>query len=166
VICVNTSFRYVPWADLLYACDKPWWKVYLSEVNSTFGAGERWSASVRASADYGLRHIPSRETHKRWGDGCISRGLNSGHQALSLAALFGAARVVLLGYDFQKTAGLKHCHPDHPQPLGNLGSIDKWVLQMGELAEDLAARGVQVVNATRQTALRCFPRVTLEEALA
>ena len=163
---MNTSFRRAPWADVLYACDKPWWKEYLPEVNRTFGSGERWSTSFRAAGDYGLHHVLSREANKRWGDGCISRGLNSGHQALSLSVVFGAARVVLLGYDFQRTNGQKHWHGDHPSPLGNLGTVDKWVAHMGELAEEIAVRGVRVVNATRETALRCFPRIPLEEALA
>lgn len=171
MIVVNTSFRRAPWADVLYACDKPWWKEYVAEVDATFGAGERWSTSVRASGDYRLHHVASKQEGKPWGDNSISRGLNSGHQALSLAVMFGARRVILLGYDFQRTGGQSHWHGDHPRgsdpvPLGNLGRVERWVDQMGYLAIDLRQKGVKVMNATRDTALRCFPRVDLEEALA
>lgn len=97
--------------------------------------------------------------------GAIRRGLNSGYQALGAAVLWGARRVVLLGYDFQRTGGRAHWHPDHPANMGNLGTLPDWIAEMGVLARDLDGQGVEVLNATRETALRCFPRIDLSEAL-
>lgn len=95
----------------------------------------------------------------------ISTGLNSGYQAICLAYYFGAERIVLLGYDMQHTGGRRHWHGNHPCGLGNASNTQSWVEQMGYLASDLRCEGVQVVNATTQTALKCFPRVALEDAL-
>lgn len=97
--------------------------------------------------------------------GSIAGGSNSGYQVINLAAQFGARRIILLGYDFKRTGGKSHWHGDHPRPLGNLGNLRMWCEHMGLLARDLAAAGIDVVNASRETALTCFRRMPLEDAL-
>lgn len=97
--------------------------------------------------------------------GAIRHGRNSGHQAVAMAHLFGARRIVLLGYDFQRTFGKAHWHGEHPARLSRLGNLERWARQMETLAADLASAGALVVNATRESALRCFPRMTLDEAM-
>jgi hypothetical protein len=161
VIVINTSFRLAPWADVLYACDAQWWKKYWEEMDATF-RGERCSVSVRAAKELKTVHIPNRETPKS--DKEIERGLNSGHQALELARLRGGQEMILLGYDFQRTGGKNHWHPDHPA-MNNLGRVHRWVEQMERLSERYCRMGLRVVNATRETALQCFPRASIEEAL-
>lgn len=94
--------------------------------------------------------------------------MNSGYQALGLAYWLGARFVTLLGYDFcVGKAGARHWHPDHPKGLaqGTPSRYPVWARLMGTLAADLKTEGVEVVNASRQTALRCFPRRELAEAL-
>lgn len=96
----------------------------------------------------------------------IHTGRNGGYQALHVAALFGAARVVLLGYDFQATNNKSHWHGDHPPGLSNSRRrYERWHEPMAMLARDLERRGVEVLNATRVTALRCFRRIELQEAI-
>lgn len=88
---------------------------------------------------------------------------NSGTGALMLAAHRRARRIIMLGYDCKKTNGKTHHHGDHPKGLGNAKSMGRWQELFKRAA--LRLRHVQVVNASRETALTCFPRVTLEEAL-
>lgn len=97
--------------------------------------------------------------------GVINSGLNSGFQAINLAWHFGARRIVLLGYDFQRTAGRSHWHGDHPAGFANGGNYREWAHHMAALAGDLKADGVDVINASRQTALECFQRRPLEAIL-
>nr|WP_288093342.1 hypothetical protein [Thauera sp.] len=91
---------------------------------------------------------------------------NSGAAAISLAAERGAQRILLLGYDCQRTNGQAHWHGDHPRGLGNAGSMDKWAGSFAELAENMRKRGVEVINCSRATALTVFPRSDLESELA
>lgn len=96
----------------------------------------------------------------------IHTGMNSGFQALHLAATFGASRITLLGYDFQRGKnGEIHHHGNHPKGLGNGGRYASWIESMGFLARDLNKYGFTVLNASRRTALDCFVRVALESAL-
>src|SRR5690242_9018703 len=102
-IVTNTSFRLCPWADVLYAFDFKWWRVYREEVELVF-RGRRFSQVTFPP--------PGVESVKGW-PGFRSFG-NSGATAVSFAILCGAREIVLLGYDCQLTGGRSHHHGDHP----------------------------------------------------
>jgi hypothetical protein len=148
---VNTTFRLAPWADAIFAMDRAWWDVYAREVKESF-AGERFTSSAECRK-HGLRKLPGFN---------VKGHSNSGACAIALAAKFGAARVILLGYDMQKTGGRTHWHGSHPKGLGDAGSMPKWAAQFAGLARMLR---IPVVNASRQTALTAFPRASLEDCL-
>lgn len=80
--------------------------------------------------------------------------------------MFGAARIVLLGYDFQRGPnGESHHHGDHEGNLPNLGTLPEWKRRIVELCSDLRAQGVEVINSTRRTAINCLVRMPIGEAL-
>lgn len=156
-IVTNTTFRMCPWADVLFAFDRKWWAHYLPEVKETFrGARIGWAPGLQT---YG---IPSLHDEKAW----FRHFHNSGASAVSLAMAAGATRVILLGYDCQKTGGRTHWHPDHPAPMGNARSIGNWPQQFKNLARHATAERVLIENASRATALTFWPRVDLADALA
>lgn len=81
--------------------------------------------------------------------------------------MWGAARIVLLGYDMQRgPRGESHHHGDHEGKLPNLGTLDAWRRHMVEIGIDLRERGIEVINATRRTAITCFEQMPIGEALA
>lgn len=129
--------------------DAAWWQTYSAEVNRSF-SGERWSVA----------HVPGvrRARFKR-------HCLNSGAGAIALAALFGVSRIFLLGYDAQHTAGRAHWHEDHPKKLANAGVVAEWPAQFAELRSWLDSR-VDVINLSRETALTCFRRGSVEAYLS
>jgi len=164
-IAVNATFARVPWADVLYAADLRFWRVYDEEIRATF-AGERWSSSESARAFFGAHFI-----EKLGGEGftrrpgAINGGGNSGYQALHLAATWGCTRVVLLGFDMQRTGGLAHWHGPHKGGLPNGQGFQHLIRRFGYLARDLRRLGVEVINCTRETALACFMRQPLEDVI-
>lgn len=127
--------------------DAAWWRTHLTEVRSAF------TGELVAPAAFGLG-VPRVK---------FRQNRNSGAGAVALAAHWGASKVILLGYDLQRTGGRAHWHGDHPRGLGNAGAIDKWPQHFEELAADLS--GVEVVNCSRESALEIFPRGRLEDHL-
>lgn len=144
----NTTYQLCPWADVLYAMDRAWWKRYIDDVRSTF----KGELACPLSRCFSVPKV------------AFAHGENSGVGAIALAHHWGAQRIILLGYDVMATGGKRHWHGDHPKGLGNAGSMSKWPAQFGRLAKRLVGK-VQVVNASRQTALKCWPRGTLEDLL-
>lgn len=70
-----------------------------------------------------------------------------------------------MAYDMQHTGGKSHHHGDHPAGLSNAVGIQKWIPRFGEMAEGLAAQGIEVINCSTETALGCFKRARLEDVL-
>ena len=165
VIVVNATFRRAPWADALYFGDLPFWNHYGAEVERTF-TGELWTCCrqidgahlVDAADESGLSTRPGR----------IHRGGNSGYQAVNLAFMLGPpALIVLLGYDMQLgPKGETHHHGRH-SGLSNptAETLREWARRFIQLGADLRAQGVEVVNATRRTAITCFECAALALAL-
>lgn len=152
VIVTNTTFRIAPWADVLYGFDIAWWKHHVEEVDRVF-SGERCS-QAKLPSRYRVTHLDK-----------VPHFGNSGSAAMYLAAHRGAKRIVMLGYDCQHTGGKAHWHGNHPGKLGNAGTVKSWPAKFAMLADALEKRGVEVVNASRVTALECFQRADLETAL-
>ncbi len=146
--------------------DRAWWITHAGNVAGDF---ELWTSSDHVARTFGLNWVRAEPGGGvSTTPGTIRHGGNSGFQAVSLALHFGAARVVLLGYDMQFTDGRTHWHGDHrgtaKNPMGNpiAKRMKDWIGRFEQLAAEAA---VPIVNATRQTALACFPRATIEEAL-
>jgi hypothetical protein len=132
--------------------------------------GLRITQDVTAAKAYGLRQVrlaKARDQILVEEAGVIGWGGNSGFHALNLAVQFGAARIVLVGYDMTLAGGL-HWHGRHPPRLNNPTgkALVRWADILDAQAPLLAALGVEVVNASPVSALSAYPKVSLEEALA
>lgn len=95
----------------------------------------------------------------------IHTGSNSGFQALNLAILAGASRILLLGYDMQPTDGKSHWFGDHPGSLNRTSPYAVFRKAFDDAANQIARLGVEVVNCSRETSLTCFKRAALSDAL-
>lgn len=151
-----------PFADAIYAMDRKWWNEYGWKIESD---AELWTTNPTAAHLYKLNLIPSKSGGGMSTEaGKITQGGNSGYQAVTLAIHFGASRVILLGYDMQ--AGIKlHWHKDHGSNLGNPvpARMKRWREWFAELAKQSPS---EIVNVSRETALTCFPRMSLRDCLA
>lgn len=168
VICINTMFKSVPFADVLYAGDKPWWDMYTDEVRWLFW-GECWTLDRGCAHRYGLQHVE----YDCAGEGLCTEpgrihcGSDSGHACLNLAYHFGAREILLTGFDYQDTDGRSHSHGDHPEGLGQERPHDKWLAHLPAMVNDLRRHGVKVINCSRKTAIpeSVVPRGELAECL-
>ncbi len=168
VITVGEAWRAAPYADALYHGDRAWWDAYAGapafpglavtqDANGGLPCADRWGLSVVTSVKApGISTDPA----------VVNRGWNSGFQALQLAIHLGAARVILLGFDMGKAAdGRKSYAVNRPAQLVRTSPYELFVRAFHDAAPQLAQVGVEVVNASRVSALQCFPRVDLQDAL-
>lgn len=132
--------------------DQQWWLANLDEVNKTF-TGARFTVNP-LNEKFRTKNLT--KPFHAYG--------NSGAGAISLAVMYGATKVILIGYDCQHTGGKKHWHDDHGKGMTNAARIDLWHGKFQQLAEDY--RGVSIVNCTRETALKAFPLGSLESELS
>lgn len=167
VIAINTSINLAPWADVLYACDVRWWKWAYRFPKEYPGvhqfAGLKFALTAESAKFPGVKVLG-----KSGIDGLstdpksIRTGSNSGYQAINVAVLMGAARIVLLGYDMATGHhGKQHWHRDHPMKM--VSPYTQFRRAFDTLAAPLKAAGVEVINCSRETSLKCFPRQALQD---
>jgi len=134
----------------LFAIDRAWWDIYVNDVFKNF-----YGAKIIGNPcpkGYNLTSVTD--------IGCYG---NSGIGAISLAIRFGAKKVILIGYDCSVTDNKTHWHGDHVAGLDNARRIDEWPILFNNFAANITT---PIINATRTTALRTFPIVSLEYALS
>lgn len=166
MIVVNATYKLAPNADVCYGADERFWNEYIlkDDYREVF-KGEGWTMSYPAGKKFGL-NIIGRSNGEGYSiaPGTINTGGNSGFQAIHLAAYWGASRIVMLGYDMQRTDGKEHWHGKHRGNLLNGRNFALWIRRLHPLLRELNKRGVKLLNATRTTAIPAAwaPHVTVE----
>jgi len=76
--------------------------------------------------------------------------------------LFGSGtRIILLGYDMMVDGKQRHWFGDHPQGLNVASNYTSFMNRFKTIRP--AEYGLEILNATRRTALTCFPCHRLED---
>lgn len=165
IIAVNNSWELVPFADVLFACDTAWWNVHMPKVKEEF-KGECWTTARRAREIHPLNFMPSEDNPGLNTTGRVNLGGNSGYQAINLAYTFGARTIFMLGLDCKPNdQGKAHWFGQHGRGLSQKQNFSKWRERFPKLAKDLEKHKVITYNLSRDTALTCFPRMSLEQAI-
>lgn len=162
---------------VLYACNLGWWEHYWGQMLAEDPA-EKWTTNAEAAERYGLNWIAERNAPGLSTDpAVIHHGHGSGYSLVNLAYLMGAERIVLLGYDLKYApdydgrnefigSGPRHYFGEYPEPLQHWPSVRVRAgvhVELLDLYRSVAAQGlVEVLNATPDSAIDCFPRVTID----
>jgi len=170
VVAIKKNVDLAPWADVVYGCDYPWWK----SVRGLAGyGGARWAWDDRACREFGCAKVEIPEYEKKRDDllfdriGAVGSGGNSGFQMLNLAAQLGADRILLIGFDCQDRTGAHWYGRNFWHGANNPSAhgFARWIAAFDKAAPILRERGVDVVNASRVSEVRCFRRQGVEATL-
>lgn len=145
VVAVGRTWELCPWADVLYSGDRGFWETYRPEFRGLRVSGDRPFDDCKHEP--AIEWLPKESAPFR----------NSGAQAIILAECWGAARILLTGFDMQG----RHWHADHPGS-NPFNKYPEWMRGLEMLAQEIAP---PIINCTRETAVQCFPRMTLEQAI-
>jgi hypothetical protein len=165
-IVVNDNYKLAPWADVLYAADYLWWKEHPEALKFAgrrvtimpIGCSTIEFPELRYLENGGYGGLDPRPTH-------IRTGKNSGYQAIHIAAHLGVRKILLCGFDMREVKGKKHWFGEHPPSINKTQPFNVWISLFNVLAPMLRAKGIEVINCTPESALRCFKEESLEKAL-
>jgi hypothetical protein len=174
-IAVNDAYRLLPFAEVLYACDSAWWRVHKGAPDFE---GEKWSSHGTSGrtrhndkfADaeaYGLNLIKGQDgTGFSLDPDIIHYGSNGGFQAVNMAGHFigWSGCIVLIGFNLGAVNGQAHFFGKHPKGLRNTANYQNFIEAFERAAKKLPP-GITILNATPNSALKCFPKVNLDDAL-
>lgn len=103
-----------------------------------------------------------------WETGLIGAGGNSGFQALNLALQWGARRIILVGFDMVDEAKV-HWYGRNRWPMANNPNhtnFKRWKNAFERSLPTLKNIGADVVNASPQSAVQAFRKVSIGQALS
>jgi hypothetical protein len=181
---INNAYLITDKLKYHYACDTKWWKWAYSagedappyppqDYTKKFSLQREFNPKSREkNIDPGWPGVFQMRMAERQGLSTtwpyVCWGGNSGYQAINLAYLLGYKRIILLGYDMKPNGKQSHWHKDHifsgsTNPCK--GTFIRWLMDFQALAGSINKTDATVVNATRSTALDCFPKMPLEDAL-
>ena len=172
VIAINRAYEVLPDAQIVYFTDKDFWerhKEAMLQHNGQLMRGALNPSKEENHPDvqmYKLTGAQGLETN----EGQLKHGSNSTYAATNLAAVhLGFKRIYLLGVDMswgkKGDKSTSHWHDGHKRidaESGYLNMIKNWKT----IVQPLKDMGVEVWNANPESALQCFPKCTIERALA
>jgi len=149
-MAVNMSWQMARFAKYIYAGDRSWWDRYGKDIDIP---AERWTCSLSAASHYKIHHHNVRGAY------------NSGMRAVQWGIDHGYKTIILLGYDCSLKNGV-HWHGAYTENRNPTSKgVLKWKRQFEQVALQAKNRGVRVINCSRDTALECFERMKLEDAI-
>lgn len=160
IIVINDNYKKAPWADYLYYCDLQWCRWHREAIKSFRGIVATCS---KGEADWHFNI--GDEEGLSFDDYTLNQGKNSGFQAINLACLMGANNIFLLGYDMKRCpiTNKKHWFGDHP--VAGFDLFDDFISLYDTMLDDLKTFGTRVINCNPNSALECFPKLSLKEVL-
>lgn len=169
VMAVKDGWRLCPWADVLYGCDHHWWEAHRGVLEFP---GQRMAYDQRTIDKWRGLPFTKVEIRKNRAEflfdkvGEVGWGGNSGFHAVNLVAQFGAAVIVLVGFDMRIDKG-KHFFGDHKYSSDrpSQANVQRWAEILDRQAPALARCGCRVVNCSPVSTLKAFPKMTLAEAI-
>jgi hypothetical protein len=172
VIGINNAFRIGPWIDVMFFGDCGWYPIYREELARFPGLKvtccPRFNNRAKEQSE-GVKFL-AKDTSKREGitedRSKVSWNSNSGAAAISLAHHFGVRRIILLGFDMKLSdfdSKISHWHGSHggqkPPPF------PRHLRGFPAIAADAERLGIEIVNANPNSAIECFPKVSVKELL-
>ena len=163
-LAINKAVQTCPWADILYWTDS---RVY-SWLKNDIGKfkGDKYTIKpfntppdvkvLKNTGTKGLELDPSGIRH----------GNNSGYAAINLAYHLGVNRIVLLGFDMGNMAGKGHFHEGYPVNMTMDKTYEtKMLPTFDSLVYPLKENGIEIINASPVSKIRCFTKMNIEKAL-
>lgn len=153
-LAINESVIEVPWADALFFRDHEWFARRSSVL-------AQWPGLIVTTSPGAKRDWPERVFLIENNTRRMPRARTSGQQAVSLAIMMKAKRIVLLGFDWNRDGGNYHDRYSEPGLEYYGGITEAWIGY-----RDRAARqGTEIINATLGSQISEFYRWRIDDLL-
>ena len=96
--------------------------------------------------------------------GGLRSGNNSGYAAINLAHHLEYTTIYLLGFDMKFSGQDSHWHSGYPA-TNRERVFEKMIDCFDTLVAPAKELGLTIINANPNSKIKCFPKITIEEAL-
>lgn len=163
-IATNNAFMLDPWADVLCWGDIRWFYENRDRIRDGYSGPLKitWH-EISNRRGHAIQTLKQDRGGFSMSPDTIG-GNSTGCSAVNLAYLFGASRILLLGFDMTAARG-NNWHELHTRHASEARFRTLFIPELERAAAILKQRGVEVINCTPNSALTCFPIQSLSEVL-
>lgn len=188
VITINNSYQLAPFTNIQIACNDNWWEHYWKEDKLLRAlTADKWTRYKHLASEYNINYIDSIEKQGlSFNPSLVHINNGSGPMAINFATLYGFKKLLLLGHDMKfakdydgrsKKVGStpRHYFGEYPKSMQHFPQSSESINKNGEIIgliknykamiPDLNKQGVEVINCTPNSALKCFKTSTIEKEL-
>jgi len=171
IIGINVAYLLGNWIDMIYFGD--------THFFLTHKTGLSQHPAIKVSSYSGVqkfewvKFVPFDRNHPRGispNQNMVSWNKNSGSAAISLAAHTGAKRIILLGFDMKLSGIDQHWHDVYHVKTNDPNRMRKLpfyrhMLGFPEIAKDARRMGIEILNASPDSAIVDFKKVSVKDIL-
>ena len=167
VIGVNVAYMIGTWIDMVFFGDS---NFFLKQEHGLARfPGLKVSCHPQTDRIVWIKYLAHDKTHSKGissNPRLVSWNQNSGAAAINVAAHAGAKRIILLGFDMSlDKQGATHWHSIYRQGKKVIPPFQKHLKGFPMIAIDARRMGIEILNASPESAIRCFKKVTVKEIL-
>jgi hypothetical protein len=166
ILAVKSNIDLCPTAKVVYGCDSHWW-VYKRGLPDFKGVKLTYSVPLTPQFPglYAI-HI-DRDTDALIINkpGHVGSGGNSGFQAFNLAVQFGAAKILLIGFDMKAEGNSPHWYGRNEWPgcaNPDESNYARWRKAFDQSVAITDALGIEVINGSEFSTIKAFPKAPIE----
>lgn len=168
VIGTNVAYKLGDWISVFYFCDARFFREHregilafrnlkvtcVSHLDTNLLPYQTNIKRLKRDYKFGLSTKPN----------TIHWNANSGAAAINFAFLAGAKRILLLGFDMLPQDGATHWHSAYKIQTPK-NSFARFLKKFPDIAADAKRHKIEILNVSPNSALECFPKVSLKEVL-
>lgn len=172
---INKAYQFD--VDVMLACNYDFWDYYWHDIKKY--DCEKWTPRIKSAKKYNINYIeeiwrPGLSTDNNF----IHAHHGSGPQILNLALHYGVKKMALIGWDMRypgkvsdrEYEGNRHYFGEYPNQLQHWPRTGSNGEMLGLIKEVESIKpedyGIEIINCTKDSALKCYPYQSLSEFLS
>lgn len=165
-IGANAAYKLGHWIEYVIFGDKKFWDWNKKEISHSLISQNYIAVNENLIDETDLLVV--KRLSLGWVNDRTKRSIawncNSGAAAVNLAALLGAKKIILLGFDMKLSFnGNNNWHQYHKVPIVN-PMFCKFIHRFKYVEKGCKEMNIEVINTNPESELPYFPKMTIEEA--
>jgi len=168
IIGVNIAYLLGNWVEIVFFGDNNFYFTQMEglakfpglKITCNPNADKIADNSVKRLGRLGHKGISNNPSYVCWNG-------NSGAAAISVAANAGAKRIILLGFDMKLVNNEQHWHRMYKRKKKDAPYLPfhRHIVGFPQIAKDARRMGIEILNASPDSAIEVFRKVTVKEIL-
>lgn len=168
VIGINNAYQIGNWIDFIFFGDCTWYHRHRKRLAQFPGIKVTCCRHLKGKEDdpERIKYLAKTNVGIAKDNTKVGWNKNSGSAAISLAAHLGVKQIILLGFDMSLSSiGISHWFGSHKNKNIPIPPFKRHLQGFPQIQADAQNRGIEILNASPESAIKVFRKVQLKDIL-